>query len=117
MTAHDPRPDRWAVATAPPASGPVSKPPPSSGVPLVELAIPGMRQLTDLRTLLAVGGLPVQRTPADDGRIAAFHAIAEMLRLLQEFKRRIESGEACRLVVEERSSTPGRLVLEIVIRE
>ena len=85
----------------------------------VQLTIPGMRELQQLREQLAAGGLPApnRRTPAEDGRIAVFTAIVALLRLLRAFKARVESGEACRLVAEERPSAPGRLVLEIAIRE
>ena len=83
----------------------------------MNLALPEHKALCDLRAALANGGLPRvdRRTAYDWARIAAFHTIAELLRILDQFKRRIEEGERFRLVHRERPREPGRLHVEIVI--
>ncbi len=81
------------------------------------VAIPGINVLRELRQTLARGGLPPldKRTPEDCARIASFRTILALLRLLDEFTRRVEAGEYCRLVEVERDSQPGRLLVEIQI--
>jgi len=81
------------------------------------LAIPELKTLRELRRTLAYGGIPAadKRTPEDDARIAAFRAIEELLRLLDEYRRRVERGEHCRLVEREHPLEPGRLLLELAI--
>lgn len=87
--------------------------------PLVvrSIALPEIKALRELRHALARGGLPPfdKRTPEDWARIAAFRTIFELLRLLDEYKRRTERGERCRLVEQERDRGPGRLVVEITL--
>jgi hypothetical protein len=73
--------------------------------------------MRELRAALARGGVPrlERRTAHDWARIAAYHTIAELMRLLDHFKRRVEQGEPCRLVYLEKPHEPGRLQVEIVI--
>lgn len=61
------------------------------------------------------GGLPAQRRPEDDARIAVFCVLKPLLELLAEFSRRIRRGERVRLVSKEQPRTPGRMVLEVAI--
>jgi len=79
--------------------------------------LPEHKALRELRIALSRGDLPrpARRTAADWARIAAFNTIAELLRLLDEFKRRIEGGERCRLVEIKRPQEPGQLRIEIMI--
>jgi hypothetical protein len=81
------------------------------------LVVPEYRAMCELRTALSRGVLPRwdRRAAHDWARLAAFHAIAELLRILDEFKRRIERGERCRLVHREKPQEPGRMQIEIVI--
>lgn len=95
--------------------------PPSSGVPASaaltpppRLVIPELRALQELRALLArASTLP--HTPEDSARVVAFHAIAALLRILDRFRKRVESGERCRLVREEREGGADRVVIELAI--
>jgi hypothetical protein len=95
--------------------------PPSSGRREPEsvrvFAIPELRLLQELRAALARGGMSPRdrRTPEDCARLALFRVEEEVLRLLGQFKRRIEGGERCRLVEKEHAQEPGRLVVELVI--
>jgi hypothetical protein len=68
-----------------------------------------------MRRALGRGGLPSRRSPADDARLMAFRALDELLRLLDEYQCRIDSGERCRLVEREHVGGAGRLVLEFAI--
>ena len=81
------------------------------------LAMPELRALRELRRALARGGLPSmdRRTPEDHARIASFRAIEELLQLLDQYRRRVDGGERCRLVELEQAHAPGRLHLEIAI--
>jgi hypothetical protein len=81
------------------------------------VAIPEIEAMRDLRRALARGGLsPIDtRTPEGCARVAAFYVIIDLLRLLDEFKRRVEAGESCRLVHVKRSHESGRLQIEIAI--
>jgi len=81
------------------------------------LAIPEIRELREARRALARGGIPPldKRTPEDGARIAAFQTITALLRLLDEYKRRVEDGQHCRLVEVDRGLQPGRLLIEIAI--
>jgi len=81
------------------------------------LAAPEFATLRDVRRALGKGGMPSQRTrsPECHARIAAFRALDELLSLLDEYGRRVESGDRCRLVEREHKHVPGRLHLELVI--
>jgi len=70
-----------------------------------------------LRDLLAHAGIRAlgERTPEDYARVTTFEVISALMRLLDEFKRRVESGERCRLVRVKLSHDPGRLSIEIAI--
>ena len=85
--------------------------------PANPLAAPEFTTLRDLRRALARGGLrsPSQRTPEDHARIAAFRTLEELLRLLEDYRRRVEGGQRCRLVEREHPHEPGRLLFEFVI--
>jgi hypothetical protein len=92
---------------------PTSAPPPR---PTTDpLAAPEFTTLRELRRAFSIGGLPAERTPEAHARIAAFCVIGELLRLLDEFRRRIRAGQRCRLVVHEQTSEPGRLALHVTI--
>ncbi|APR80644.1 Hypothetical protein A7982_05991 [Minicystis rosea] len=80
-------------------------------------SIPEARALRELRRALARGGLPPrgERTPEDEARIASFRVMEELLRLLDHYRRRIESGERCRLVEHQHQVDPDRLHLEIEV--
>jgi hypothetical protein len=79
--------------------------------------LPEHKALRELRLALSRGDLPrpARRTSADWARVATFSTIAELLRFLDEFKRRVEGGEPCRLVEIKQPQQPGRLRIEIVI--
>jgi hypothetical protein len=64
------------------------------------VAIPEIEAMRDLRRALARGGLsPINmRSPEGCARVAAFYVIVDLVRLLDEFKRRLEAGE--RLLIE-----------------
>ena len=97
---------------APPAPRSRFEPP-----PVRRLAIPELRALQDTRYVLARGAKPPvgERTPEDCARIASFHAISLLLRILLRFKQKIEGGERCRLVEREHVQEPDRVVIELVI--
>jgi hypothetical protein len=82
------------------------------------LDLPEFETLRTLRRRFAHGGLPpfAKRSPEDDARIATFATLAELLRVLREFRDRIARGEAVRLVVAEQVTEPGRMRVELVIR-
>lgn len=92
-------------------------PPPPPRPPVRHVAIPEIDTLRELRRALARGGLSAvdMRTPEDCARIASLYVILDLLRLLDEFKRRVEGGERCRLVVVERNAEAGRLAIRIAI--
>jgi hypothetical protein len=66
-----------------------------------------------LRRKFSRGGLPADRKPEDDARIAAFYVLKALLELLAEFSRRVRRGERLRLCTIEHPSTPGRMLVEI----
>jgi hypothetical protein len=76
------------------------------------VAIPQLRELREFRLALARGG-----GPAEDrwSRIALFEVIAQLLRFVEEYRRRLERGEECRLVVREAVRESDRLVFELAI--
>ncbi len=77
-------------------------------------AIPEHAALRELRRALARGHLPGQgqRTPEDDARNAAFRTVEELLALFDELERRVERGDACRLVEHEQPREAGRMLIE-----
>jgi len=81
------------------------------------IAIPEIETLRKLRDVLARGRLraETERTPEDHARIATFELIAALMRVLDEFKRRVEGGERCRLVRVKCSHERGRLSIELAI--
>lgn len=85
--------------------------------PRRRLAIPEIHTLRELRHALARGGMPpiAARTPEDDARIAGFRVIQELLAMFEEYRRRIEDGERCRLVERKHPREPDRLLLELAI--
>jgi hypothetical protein len=89
----------------------------ASDAPQIQLVIPELRTLRELRRSLARGGLPAasQRTPEDWARLAAHRSIAELCRIIDEYRRRVESGERVRLVEHELPTEPGRMRVELVI--
>ena len=68
-----------------------------------------------LRKKFSRGGLPADRTPEDDARITVFYVLRALLDLLAEFARRVRRGERLRLLVNEQPSTPGKMVIEVLI--
>jgi len=91
--------------------------PSTTGAHWRRMVIPEFETLRKLRDALARGGLRAlgERTPEDHARIAEFETIASLLRFLEEFKRRVEAGERCRLLQVKRRHDPGRLSIEIAI--
>jgi hypothetical protein len=85
--------------------------------PIRVVALPELRSLRELRKALAYGGLPPAhvRSPEDCARIGSFRVMEELLRVLDAYRRRVESGEACRLVEREHRREPGRFLVELVI--
>lgn len=83
--------------------------------PVDPLEAPEFAALRELRRRLSRGGLPGQRTPEDDARLAAFATLQELLLVLGEFRVRVRRGDAVRLRVLEQQSTPARMRLEVVI--
>lgn len=100
-----------------PRRGPTVRRPSSPTRATASLAMPELRALRELRRALARGGLPSmdRRTPEDHARIASFRALEELLQLLDQYRKRVEGGETCRLVEREQARAPGRLHLEIAI--
>jgi hypothetical protein len=80
---------------------------------------PEFTALREVRSALGRGGLPSpdQSTPQEQARLASFRTLEELLRILDEYRRRIESGERCRLVEREHERVPGQLLVELVIEE
>jgi hypothetical protein len=93
------------------------KPTPRLRVPKRPLALPEIQRMREVRRALAFGGLTpaARRTPEDNARIASFRTLEELLPFLDEYRRRIESGQRCRLVEREHTREPGRLLVEWVI--
>jgi hypothetical protein len=89
---------------------------PETSVPR-SVALPEIRTLREVRYALARGGLPPEerRTPEDWGRIAALQALLVLLQVLDQFKRRVEDGERCRVVTRQIERAPDRRTLEIAI--
>jgi hypothetical protein len=92
---------------------PTSAPPPPP--PKDPLAAPEFTTLRELRRLFSKGGLPAERTPEAHARIATFCALTDLLRLLDEYRRRVRCGQRCRLRVHEQPSEPGKLSINITI--
>jgi hypothetical protein len=78
---------------------------------------PEFTTLRELRRTLSRGGLPAQRTPEDEARLAAFAAVKELLRVVDEFRIRVRAGEDVHLRVLEHKSTPERMKVEIAIEQ
>ena len=89
--------------------------PPAKPLPVNPLAAPEFMTLRQVRAELAKGGMLAQRTPEDHARIAAFRTIEEFLRFVEEYRRRIPSGERCKLVERPHKSETGRVMLEFEI--
>jgi hypothetical protein len=85
--------------------------------PIRVLALPELKSLRELRKALAWGGLPPAhlRTPEDCARIGAFRVVGELLRVFDEYRRRVEGGEKCQLVEREHRHEPGRFLVELAI--
>ncbi len=81
------------------------------------LDVPEVAQLRQLRASLARGGMPRRRSAEDQARLAAFRTVDELLQVLDEYRRRLESGARCRLVEHEHGREPGRLLLELRIEQ
>jgi len=77
------------------------------------------RALRELRKVFGSGGIPPkeQRTSEDEARIAAFCALQEIVHILDQFRRSIEKGERCHLVVSEHGRQLGRVVIELAITD
>jgi len=86
---------------------------------LPQLALPQVRELRELRRAFAHGGLPPghRRGPEAHARIASFRTLEELLVLLDEYRRRVERGERCRIVEREHVREAGRFIVELVIEE
>jgi hypothetical protein len=65
------------------------------------------------------GGLPPKdrRLPEDEARIAAFCVLQELVHILDQFRRSVEQGEHCRLVVSEHGRQIGRIAIEVTIKQ
>lgn len=89
----------------------------ASVAPVRWMVVPERRTFQDLRRTLAQGGMPPvhKRTPEDYARIAAFRTLEELLAVLEEYRRRVEAGQTCRLVEREHVRVPGKLLVELVI--
>ena len=87
---------------------------PGGGAPFF---LPELKALRELRFTLARGGLAqsVSRTAEGWARFTAFTTIAALLRFLNEFQRRIENSECCRIVEVEHPPQVGRLHIEFII--
>ena len=83
------------------------------------VSIPELSLLRNMRGDLARGGLPPlsKRGPEDHVRLAVYRTLLELLRLIDEYRRRVENGERCLLVEREQRPERGRLVLEFAIVE
>jgi hypothetical protein len=81
------------------------------------IALPEIVRLREVRRAVAVGGItPVAlRTPEDNARITTFRALAELLQLLDQYRRRVERGEKVRLVEREHVHEEGRMLVEFTI--
>lgn len=79
--------------------------------------IPEGKTLRELRHTLARGGLrpASQRMPEQDARIVEFRTVQELLRFLEQYRRRIEAGEKCRIMERDHPWEPGRLLIEFAI--
>ncbi len=79
--------------------------------------IPGYRALSGLRDALAQVRVPapVLRSAADWAHVAVFTTVTELLRFQNEFKRRVASGERCRLVEVKHRFDEARFCIEFVI--
>jgi hypothetical protein len=90
--------------------------PPAVAAPRFD--VPAFRALRELLRDLGKGGLPrfAARTPEEDARLCAYHALNELCHLLDQFRRRVERGERVRLVVTDEGRRLGcaRIALEIV---
>jgi hypothetical protein len=82
------------------------------------LALPDIKALRELRRALSYGGLTpgARRSPEDHARITTFRVLSEMLFFLDNYRRRVEAGEALRLVEVDHQRTHGRLVIEFEAR-
>ena len=103
-----------------PAGGPASEVPPGSGTRACNpLAGESFRALRDLRIDFGRGGLPPRdrRTPEENARIAAYRVLYELTHILDQYRRAVEEGRACRLAVSEHGRQLGKVVIEIAIED
>jgi hypothetical protein len=73
--------------------------------------------LRELRQAFGSGGLPPigTRDPDEGARLAAFRVLQALAHILDQFRRRIDGGEGCRLVVRDRGRALGQVTIEIAI--
>jgi hypothetical protein len=71
-----------------------------------------------LRALIhrfGVGPLRSDAPPEEQANVVCFRVLVEVVKLLEEFVRRLAAGERVRLVEREHPPERGRLVLEIAV--
>ncbi|APR82603.1 Hypothetical protein A7982_07952 [Minicystis rosea] len=84
-----------------------------------ELTIPAVHELRELRIALArasLSALDARASRTERARLASFRTIVVLLRVLEEFKRRVEAGEPCSLSAVDHTPAPGRYTLEFTIQ-
>ena len=110
---------RGSVGRSGPPSAPASEVPGSGTRAQNPLAAESFRALRELRTEFGRGGLPPldRRTPEDDARIVAFFVLNETTHIFDQFRRAVEQGKRCRLVVNEHGRQLGKVVIEITIED
>ena len=102
-----------------PPSAPASEVPGSGTGARNPLAGEAFRALRELRTEFGRGGLPPRerRTPEDEARIVTYFVLRETTHILDQFRRAVEEGKPCRLVVAEHGRQLGKVVVEITIED
>src|SRR6478609_7385631 len=87
------------------------------GIRGIPMQGPSFAALRDVLRAFARGGMPSRalRTPDEDARLVVFQTLNELVLLLDQFRGRVERGEAVRLLVTERGAEAGRAVVEIAI--
>jgi hypothetical protein len=75
--------------------------------------------LRDLRRDFGCAGIPSKdcRTQEDDARLVSFCVLQELVHILDQFRRAVEQGEQCRLVVREHGRQLGKAIIEISIQD
>lgn len=111
------RPPQQGPRTGPQQQAPLQARLQKAQAPADPLALPAFATLRALRRELSRGGMPAEneRTAEDQARIALFVVVSDVLRVLEDFRARVQRGEAVRLRTRPIDNTEGRARFDVTI--